>query len=236
MLPLLRLRNELDFRMNGQGEGQEEEASDRHLRDFRRMNGSVQLFHGRPIPGPYTQESRERWLRKLLEAQTWIRQNGPQDVKKLELITLEELQEIRRFWVIEKHEIEDTLPKIYRETTGEPYPGRRLDDDLVLRPDDLALLRKVCGDDHLHFELARELLSIERQQRTGAKRSGHYERIEKAFSKHYYSNASDAVESAHRKESARAGAAAGHLPAIEPNANPLRIDATDGASDTEQTF
>ena len=93
----------------------------------------------------------------------------------------------------------------------------------------------LCSE-HLHFELARELLSIERQQRTGAKRSGHYERIEKAFSKHYYSNASDAVESAHRKESARAGAAAGHLPAIEPNANPLRIDATDGASDTEQTF
>ena len=43
MLPLLELRNELDV------------ADDRHLRDFRRMNGSVQLFHDRPIPGPYTQ-------------------------------------------------------------------------------------------------------------------------------------------------------------------------------------
>jgi DNA sulfur modification protein DndC len=50
MLPLLTLRNELDV------------TDDRHLRDFRRMSGSVQLFHDRVIPGPYTQASRERSL------------------------------------------------------------------------------------------------------------------------------------------------------------------------------
>ena len=101
MLPLLELRNELDV------------ADDRHLRDFRRMNGTVQLFHDQPIPGPYTQEARERWLRKLLEAQTWIRGNGPAHVRSLELITLEELEEIRRIWVVDKHEFEDRLPAIY---------------------------------------------------------------------------------------------------------------------------
>ena len=52
------------------------------------MNGSVQLFHGKPIPGPYTQSSRESWLTQLLEAQTWIRENGPEYVRHLELITL----------------------------------------------------------------------------------------------------------------------------------------------------
>src|ERR1700722_754824 len=75
MLPLLELRNDLDV------------ADDRHLRDFRRMNGSVQLFHDRPIPGPYTQDARERWLTRLLEAQAWIRANGPEYVRSLELIT-----------------------------------------------------------------------------------------------------------------------------------------------------
>ena len=44
MTPLLELRNELD------------KPDDRDRRDFRRMNGSVQLFHDRTIPGPYTKE------------------------------------------------------------------------------------------------------------------------------------------------------------------------------------
>src|SRR5450759_710844 len=115
MLPLLDLRNALDV------------ADDRHLRDFRRMNGSVQLFHDKPIPGPYTQEARERWLQRLLEAQAWIRQNGPDYVRSLELVTLAELEEIRRLWVVDKHEFEDHLPGIYAAAIGEPYPGGRLD-------------------------------------------------------------------------------------------------------------
>ena len=84
MLPLLELRNDLDV------------ADDRHLRDFRRMNGSVQLFHDKPIPGPYTQEARERWLTRLLEAQAWIRTERSRLRQSLELVTLAELEEIRR--------------------------------------------------------------------------------------------------------------------------------------------
>ena len=85
MEPLLALRNELDFRMNEEKEGD----GDRHLRDFRRMSGNVQLYNNRPIPGPYTQSSRARWLRKLLEAQQWIRENGPEEVRNIELIRAE---------------------------------------------------------------------------------------------------------------------------------------------------
>jgi len=119
MTPLLELRNALDFRT---GARTEEETSDRHLRDFRRMSGAVQLFHDRPIPGPYTQEARENWLRKLLAAQTWIRRNGPPEVRNIELISLAELQEIRRIWVVEKHEMEDSLPRIYARSHGRALP------------------------------------------------------------------------------------------------------------------
>src|SRR6185295_15550904 len=101
MLPLLQLRNELDL------------ADDRNLRDFRRMRGNVQLFHDRPIPGPYLQSVREKWLTRVLEAQCWVRRNGPEHVRDIELISLAELHEIRRIWVVEKHEFEDTLPQIY---------------------------------------------------------------------------------------------------------------------------
>jgi len=65
---LLDIRNDLD-------------ENDRDRRDFRRIGGNVQLFERNvdgeisvePIPGPYTKEWRETWLRRVLTAQTEIR-------------------------------------------------------------------------------------------------------------------------------------------------------------------
>ncbi len=158
MLPLLDLRNALDFRNNSGGQ---EEVNDHHLRDFRRMTGSVQVMSaGKSVPGPYTQEARKEWLRKLLKAQMHVRQHGPADVNKIELITLDELQEIRRIWVMDKHELEDLLPVIYAGVTGEKYSGRPLDDNLVLGEAEMSVLSELCSDDRLHYELTRELLSM----------------------------------------------------------------------------
>ncbi|OZC84424.1 sulfurtransferase DndC [Rhodococcus sp. 06-418-1B] len=190
MLPLLELRNELDV------------ADDRHLRDFRRMNGSVQLFHDRTIPGPYTQESRERWVRKLLDAQTWIRANGPEIVRSLELVSLPELEEIRRLWVVEKHEFEDNLPAIYRDATGEEYPGRPLDEHLPLGPETVAILQDVVGDDRLHFELVRELLDIEQRHRSQARRAGLFESLTKAMRRGFYDDVDDAMNRANQRRDA----------------------------------
>lgn len=206
MMPLLELRNALDFRT---GAGNEEETSDRHLRDFRRMSGAIQLFHDRPIPGPYTQEARENWLRKLLSAQKWIRKNGPAGVRDIELISLEELQEIRRLWVVEKHELEDNLPRIYAEATGTPYPGQRFDDNLVLADNEMQVLREVCGGDRLHYEMTRELLSVERQLRAHARRAGLFEQLEKSIGRHYYDDKEDAVNMARRHTQAHADAQKG---------------------------
>jgi DNA sulfur modification protein DndC len=199
MLPLLDLRNALDFRTNSSG-GPNQENNDHHLRDFRRMSGVVNVMSSgeKSIPGPYTQESRELWLRKLLKAQTWIRRNGPMDVRNISLITLEELQEIRRIWVVDKHEMEDVLPRIYRDETGEPYPGKPLDDNLVLGNDQMQTLGELCGDDRLHYELTRELLSVINQQRSSGRRSGLFEQLEKTFGKHFYDDKADAIDRAKR--------------------------------------
>ncbi len=202
MLPLLKLRNKLDFRNMGEGD---EESSDRHLRDFRRMSGAIQTMKdGRVIPGPYLQSAREEWLRELLKAQTWIRKHGPEDVRAIELITLEELQEIRRIWVVDKHEMEDSLPRVYEEVTGEKYPGPRLDDSMAIHAEDLALLKEACGADGLHYELTRELLGVTRQGRASQRRAGHYERLEKTFGKHYYDNQEEAVAFAQKRDQRRA--------------------------------
>jgi DNA sulfur modification protein DndC len=204
MLPLLELREELDV------------ADDRHLRDFRRMDGRVQLFNDRPIHGPYTQESREHWLRALLEAQTWAREHGPEEVRGLELVTMEELHEIRRIWVFDKHEIEDSLPRIYKEQTGEDFPGPVLDEQLSFGADSIELLKAVCGDDRIHFELARELLDVERTYATMTRRAGLFDKIESAFKRGFYSGAEDAADRARRRRDA-----------VTPQEHDLDVDLVD---------
>ena len=194
MLPLLELRNELDV------------PDDRHLRDFRRMNGTVQLFHDRPIPGPYTQPARERWLRRVLEAQQWVRQEGPPHVREIELISLPELHEIRRLWVTDKHEIEDSLPVVYEEVIGQPFPGPQMDDNAVFDAEDIRLLRNLCGEDYLHFELVRELLDVERQHQTMVRRAGLYEALEQAFRRSFYTDEEDATARARLLRDALQGA------------------------------
>ena len=197
MLPLLELRNALDFRSGVVADGDDINSTDRHLRDFRRMSGSVQLMSdGRPIPGPYIQSARESWLRRLLAAQVHIQKHGPRDCADLTLISMAELQEIRRIWVIDKHELEDSLPGIYVEATGMPYPGGPLDDDMVLGDAEMADLAESCGTDRLHYELCRELLSLTNNQKNVAKRSGLFTQLERAFERHFYSDESDAVSRA----------------------------------------
>jgi DNA sulfur modification protein DndC len=228
MTPLLELRNALDFR-NG-GAPDDEDSSDRKLRDFRRMSGAIQLFHDRPIPGPYTQDARENWLRKLLAAQTWIRKNGPANVRDIELISLAELQEIRRLWVVEKHEMEDHLPRIYAEATGTPYPGKRFDDNLVLGEEEMQVLREVSGGDRLHYELTRELLSVERQQRAHARRAGLFDLLEKSIRRHYYDDKDDAADMARRHAHARDAATKGKRKSAFPDESDA-TKITDGPSD-----
>jgi DNA sulfur modification protein DndC len=121
-----------------------------------------------------------------------IRNNGPEEVRSIDLITLPELAEIRRHWVLEKHELEDRLPVIYEEVTGESYPGGRLDDNLVLGAQELAVLREICGDDDLHYQLTRELLDVERRHRTMIRRSGLFKAMEQALRRGFYENADEA--------------------------------------------
>ena len=194
MLPLLELRNRLD--------PPKTPDADRPIRDFRRMNGAVQLYNDRPIPGPYKQEAREMWLRQVLEAQRHIRENGPEEVCDIELIMLEELEEIRRIWVVEKHEIEDTLPHVYEDATGETYPGGSLDDNLVMGATEMELLREICDDNDLHFQLVRELLSIEKRHKSMLRRAGLFDALESSFYRNFYEDEDDAVQRARLRRDA----------------------------------
>jgi DNA sulfur modification protein DndC len=208
MRPLMELRDELDV------------GDDRHLRDFRRMDGRVQLFHDGTVPGPYTKQSREHWLHKVLTAQQWVRHNGPPEVANIELITMEELHEIRRIWLIEKKEIEDTLPGIYLAATGEEFPGSK--SHLNISAEIFSSLAEICGDDSLHYEMMRDLIATERRFATMAKRVGLLEELDRAIKRSFYRDREDAIGFAREKRSLYGGedggddAAAGTEPATDP--------------------
>jgi DNA sulfur modification protein DndC len=219
MQPLLDLRNKLGVQ------------DDRSRRDFRRMSGVVQLYYrksddadqeARVIPGPYTQAVREELLRDVLHAQQLVRARGPEDFRDLELITVAELEEIRRLWVVEKHEFEDSLPRIYEEETGRPYPGKGLMTGHTFGAAEIEILREVCGGETLQFELIRELLDTEVQFRAMARRRGLFGALEGAFKKHFYRDEEDAHTRAVALKNARESAEDGHYQPVFESASTQR--------------
>jgi DNA sulfur modification protein DndC len=183
MTPLLELRNELgDF------------ASERPRRDYRRMDGRVQLFSENRfiVRGPYRKKWREHWLRRVLKAQTEVRRLGPEDMQNIELISMEELIEIRRIWLYEKHQFDDTVPTIYEEVTGKPFPKGASDDGL-LRSDDWSILQEICEEDEEFFELQTQLLDIEREYRGMTRRAGIFEALEERFRAYQYGGEEAAI-------------------------------------------
>ena len=208
MRPLLDLRNKLDT------------PNDRPIRDFRRMSGLVQIFHKDPIPGPYTQAARADWLREVLRAQHKIRNNPrtPENVRTIELITTAELREIRRLWVLEKHEIEDLLPSIYQEETRTSFPDPTALESSPWGDDEFRLLREACTND-LQYQMLRELLHVEQRYRTAARRAGLYEVLEDAIRRSFYDDEADAVARARRRHQAlhtEESDAPGAEPAVVP--------------------
>jgi DNA sulfur modification protein DndC len=211
MQPLLDIRNELDVQ------------DDRDRRDFRRIFGKVQLFERNqggetqvvPIPGPYTKEWREYWLRRVLEAQTQVRENAPDDMKNITLIQPEELSEIRRIWLEEKHEFDDRLPQIYQEATGEPFVDPRPSvGSHLLGIDEWQILEEVTDGDAMHLELMAKLLDTERQYHTMARRVGIYEDLEKCFETSSRSQ-TEALNNAYKKRDLKEAADRGDVSTVK---------------------
>ncbi len=204
MLPLLEFRNEIAV-FNPLEPNAKINDSDR--RDYRRMNGTIKINPrtGRPIPGPYIKEWRERFLRRLLEVEMQVQNEGPEDVRQYRLITDDEMREIRRIWVQEKHEFDDQLPRIYQDVTGKAYPYF---DDLEQGPfgkDEWDLLRSLCGDDHVYLELQASLLDVELGSRGVTMRKSLTDTLEHVIRRCFYANEDDALEFQKRREASLTG-------------------------------
>ncbi|MEH0758525.1 DNA phosphorothioation system sulfurtransferase DndC [Vibrio sp. 16] len=139
------------------------------------------------VRGPYKQAFRESMLRKVLQAQMEVRECGPSDVKNLELLTLDDLEEIRRIWVDEKNEAEDNVPLIYQEVTGKKYDGAPRAYSPVVNHKILGQLKEFCAKhndpDELKYQQLRTLLSIEDRYKHQLRRAKISDDLESAIDK-----------------------------------------------------
>jgi DNA sulfur modification protein DndC len=219
MTPLMDFRNKmLDIK------------NDREHPDMRRMNGSLMVHNDRLVKGPYKQYFREELLRELLLAQKTIAEIAPDNVAELILVRPEELEEIRRVWIQEKHEIEDRLPQIYAEVFGACYEGVAIENPMLTN-DQLDLLKSVCLDlgdeDGYRYETLRKMLVTQHQYSKHLKRVGIFDELWAALEKGVFEDEASAEQYAltRREQIVEAGEQA-----TEQQAQPDFYNAEEGAS------
>ncbi len=183
--PLLAFRNAIG-----------DEDGDRDRRTFRKMNGSLQGDEKKLHHGPYKKEIRERWLKQLLELQERIRVLAPQEYKDVELISQSELREIRRIWVFEKHEFDDSLPQIFAKVTGHPFVDDSWISPTSLGAEEWSILFSACQEtapnEELAFELSYWLLDIEARSQGLNQRKDVLKKLEDGIRRNIYENEKDA--------------------------------------------
>ena len=134
-------------------------------REYKGRDGRIKITsEGKLRWRTYTLEFSQKMIRKLLETQSTIKAIVPD----FELLSDEELREIRRLWIIERRDWEDTLPGILLETTGRKLhwekeeiniPGR-LEREILSRHAEtenvpLALLQKLIDAEWQHYGMFR---------------------------------------------------------------------------------
>ena len=199
MLPMLEFRNEIAATWD----------VDRKRRDFRRMDGRLTWHNGHLVHGPYTKETREFFLRRLLEVEKLVHEIGPEEIRDIPLITMDELRLIRQLWLDEKHEFEDTLPGIYESVTGRPYDDGTISKNKYFGAAEAGLLQAacqtVCPAETLMYELQRALLDIEAKAEAISNKRNVIQKFEREIQKAFYRSPEEAEQLAQARTETIAG-------------------------------
>lgn len=187
MLPMLDFRNEIAA----------DWETDRKRRDFRRKDGRLTYYNNHLVHGPYTKETREHFLRRLLEVEKLVHEIGPEEIRDIPLITMEELRFIRQIWLDEKHEFDDALPRIYEEVTGKPYADGMISKNKYFGAAEAELLETVCKElypeEQLLFEMQRALLDTEAKAAAISNKRNVIQHFEKEIEKTFYRDEAEAL-------------------------------------------
>jgi len=123
-------------------------------------------------------------LQRLLEAEQEVRQNGPDS--SVLLIQPHELHQIRKLWIHEEGDWEDSLPQIYSRARGENLEW--IKDDLSgLGGKEKRVLNAICQKYELPEGLMIELIDLEQKLQGQARRSKVYDGIDSILSKNWTS-------------------------------------------------
>lgn len=170
MLPMLEFR---DFLVTTQ-----DPAQKRGIRDVRRRDGRVHLWGDnkeKVIWGPYKFAFRQELLARLLRAQGSVQESGPD--ADMELITMAELEEIRRIWRMECADWEDTLPKIWEREVKQPYAWMQ-DDSAMATAEEAELLRSIAEQHDVDAKMLSDLIDLEKRNSGLHRRAAIYSEID----------------------------------------------------------
>ena len=175
MEPLLELRDWLA--------GTRDPESKHQFREVRRRNGRIQQWgenEDKIIWGPYKLDVRRDILRRILETQEKVKKTGPDSA--IELISAEQLHEIRRIWRVEEGDWEDSVPRIYRRATGQDLEWVQEDAPESSELDERVLV-EVCQEQEIPAGLMRELMDLQRKLQGLGRRQGVQNEVEKILNK-----------------------------------------------------
>ena len=96
------------------------------------------------------------------------------------LITKDELEQIRRIWRSEAQDWEDSVPKIYKEVTGEDLDWAA-DEQPIFSADERRLLDTICNENKVPSTMVAKLLDIERELHGMSRRSAVHQRLSAVF-------------------------------------------------------
>ncbi len=165
MEPLLEFRNSLA--------DTQDPAVKRRVRQIKRRNGRITYdANGNIVPGPYTPEFRKNLLRELLKVQKTVSASG----EISQLISKEELEQIRRVWRTEMQDWEDSVPLIFREVIGHDLEWTH-NETPVFGVEDQRLLQSICDRSGVPAGMVAKLLDVERDMSAMSRRSSINQKI-----------------------------------------------------------
>lgn len=165
-------------------------------REYRGRDGRIKITEdGKLRYRTYTLDFSREMLRRLLQAE--------RDVQALEpefaILSPEELREIRRIWLAERQDWEDSLPKIYHDVTGRTLDWEQND---VYAPgeSEAQLLKELGAEYNISHQLVQKLFDAEWQHYGMRRRATIHKTIEKIFREDWRSMDEVKEEMARRQE------------------------------------
>lgn len=190
MTPLLDFRDWLSSTQNPEVKSEQREFKGRDGRVKVSENGTLRYR-------TYKLEFSKAMLKRLLETQVEVQKHDP----SLELISVQELKEIRRLWISERQDWEDSLPGIFKQILNKGF-AKEFSDVVTPSTEDQLILKEIAEANGVPAQLIQKLLDAEWQSHGLFRRSSIYSKIDKIFSEDWRSWEEVEAEIQQKKEDA----------------------------------